>query len=180
MAVDTSTTISGFDTAKPASSDPKSEGDDNFRHIKSVLKTTFPNVAGATTVTHTQLSYVTGVTSAIQTQIDTKATVASPTFTGVPAAPTAATGTSTTQLATTAFAMGAVGSYASNAIGTYVMAKAGAAATIGDSIAGVNLQGAGITITPAQVGTGSGLSGTWRCMGHAPNGSDVSLFVRIA
>lgn len=38
-----------------------------------------------------------------------KAPLASPTFTGTPAAPTAAVGTSTTQLATTAFAMQAVG-----------------------------------------------------------------------
>jgi hypothetical protein len=38
-----------------------------------------------------------------------KAPLASPTFTGTPAAPTAAVGTSTTQLATTAFAMNAVG-----------------------------------------------------------------------
>jgi hypothetical protein len=40
--------------------------------------------------------------SAIE-EIDAKAPIASPTLTGVPAAPTAAPGTSTTQLATTAF-----------------------------------------------------------------------------
>lgn len=44
------------------------------------------------------------VSTAQQTALDLKANLASPTFTGVPAAPTAAPGTSTTQLATTAFA----------------------------------------------------------------------------
>ncbi len=103
MAVDTSTYVGGFDTAKPAGADPKSEGDDNFRHIKTVLKTTFPNVTGAVTATHTQMNYLVGVTSAIQTQFTAKAPLASPTLTGVPAAPTAAGGTNTTQIATTAF-----------------------------------------------------------------------------
>lgn len=44
---------------------------------------------------------------AISGAVASKADVASPTFTGTPAAPTASSGTSTTQLATTAFAMGA-------------------------------------------------------------------------
>lgn len=44
---------------------------------------------------------------AISGAIASKADKASPTFTGTPAAPTAESGTSTTQLATTAFAMGA-------------------------------------------------------------------------
>jgi microcystin-dependent protein len=44
---------------------------------------------------------------AISGAVASKADKASPTFTGTPAAPTAASGTSTTQIATTAFAMGA-------------------------------------------------------------------------
>lgn len=55
------------------------------------------------TVTTTELGHVSGVTSPLQTQLDAKAPIASPTFTGVPAAPTAAEGTSTTQIATTAY-----------------------------------------------------------------------------
>ena len=43
------------------------------------------------------------VSTAQQTALNLKANLAGPTFTGVPAAPTAAAGTSTTQLATTAF-----------------------------------------------------------------------------
>jgi microcystin-dependent protein len=41
--------------------------------------------------------------NAIQTAVESKADLNSPTFTGTPAAPTAASGTSSTQLATTAF-----------------------------------------------------------------------------
>ena len=44
---------------------------------------------------------------AISGAVASKADKASPTFTGTPAAPTASSGTSTTQVATTAFAMGA-------------------------------------------------------------------------
>lgn len=95
--------ISDLVSTNPVSADPKSEGDDHIRNIKTAVKASFPNVSGAVTPTHTELNYVDGVTSAIQTQIDTKAPIASPTFTGTPTAPTAATGTSTTQLATTEF-----------------------------------------------------------------------------
>lgn len=62
-----------------------------------------PSTTSIGTVSSTEIGYVDGVTSAIQTQIDGKATLASPTFTGTPAAPTATAGTSTTQIATTAF-----------------------------------------------------------------------------
>ncbi len=55
-------------------------------------------------VSSTEIGYVDGVTSAIQTQLNTKAALASPALTGVPTAPTATSGTSTTQIATTAFA----------------------------------------------------------------------------
>ncbi len=73
MSLDTAAYIGGFDTAKPAGSDPKSEGDDNLRHIKTVLKTTFPNVTGAVTPTHTELNLLVGKTSIAPT--------VSPTFT---------------------------------------------------------------------------------------------------
>lgn len=44
--------------------------------------------------------------NALQTAVNTKADLASPALTGVPTAPTASAGTNTTQLATTAFALG--------------------------------------------------------------------------
>lgn len=104
MTVETSFNYpSDLNASYPAAGDNIPEGDDHIRGIKTVLKTTFPNVSGAITPTHTELNYVDGVTSAIQTQLDAKAPIASPTFTGTPAAPTATVGTATTQLATTAF-----------------------------------------------------------------------------
>jgi hypothetical protein len=43
--------------------DPKSEGDDHIRGIKNTLLTTFPNITGAVTATHTELNILDGVTS---------------------------------------------------------------------------------------------------------------------
>lgn len=110
MAVDSATTIAALDTAKPAGSDPSNELDNNVRHVKTVLKAAFPNVAGAVSATHAELSYVAGVTSAIQTQLDTKATTASPAFTGTPTAPTPSTADSSTRVATTAHTYAVVAS----------------------------------------------------------------------
>lgn len=180
MTVESATYINGLTATNPVAGDVVSEGDDHIRLLKSTIKATFPNVAGAVSATHTQLSYVTGVTSAIQTQLDAKATIASPTFTGIPAADTAAFLTNTTQLATCQHVYVTVGGYATGAVGTYLMAKAAVVTDIGATIAGTNLQGAGITTSGSQVLTGVGSGGTWRCMGVASNGSDVSLFVRIA
>jgi hypothetical protein len=69
-----------------------------------------------TTVTATEISYLDGVTSSIQTQLDLKSPSASPALTGTPTAPTAAAGTSTTQLATTAFVTAADTTLMSNHI----------------------------------------------------------------
>ncbi len=53
------------------------------------------------------------VSTATQTALDAKAPLASPGFTGIPTAPTAAAGTSTTQIATTAFVNAALATAAS-------------------------------------------------------------------
>lgn len=82
MAVDSALYPAALNTTIPTASDFVSEGDDNFRQVKTCLKTTFSNVNGALTATHTEFNYVTGVTSAIQTQLNAKATTAGPTFTG--------------------------------------------------------------------------------------------------
>ena len=108
MALESTTYIDGLVAANPTGTDPRSQGDDHIRMVKSAVKTTFPNITGAVTPTHTELNYVDGVTSAVQTQLDAKAPLASPTLTGTPAAPTAATSTDTTQVATTAFAQAAI------------------------------------------------------------------------
>jgi hypothetical protein len=71
MSVETATYISQLDATYPASGDPKSEGDNHLRLIKSTVKATFPNLSAApVTPSTTELNYVTGVTSAIQTQIN--------------------------------------------------------------------------------------------------------------
>jgi len=103
MALETGTYISDLVSTNPVSGDPKSAGDDHLRLLKSTIKTTFPNVTGAVTPTHTELNYVDGVTSALQTQLDAKAPLASPNLTGVPTAPTADVGASGDQIATLDF-----------------------------------------------------------------------------
>src|SRR5574340_1079062 len=71
MTVETATYISDFNTAKPDETDPKSEGDNHLRLIKSVLQSTFPNVAGAVAPTNTTqiatTAFVHAVTSGLVT-----------------------------------------------------------------------------------------------------------------
>ena len=64
MALETGTYISDLNPLNPTSSDPKSQGDDHLRLIKDALKTTFPNVTGAVTATHAELSLMAGMESA--------------------------------------------------------------------------------------------------------------------
>lgn len=73
MALETATYISDLVSTNPTASDNISQGDDHIRLLKGTLKSTFPNVAGAVTADHTELSYVDGVTSSIQTQLNAKA-----------------------------------------------------------------------------------------------------------
>ena len=56
MTVEAATYISGLNIALPPSNDPKSEGDDHLRLIKSVLKATFPNANAPITITAAQLN----------------------------------------------------------------------------------------------------------------------------
>lgn len=56
MALESATYISGLNAANPLGSDPLSDADGHLRLIKSVLKTTFPNIAGPVNLTHTQLN----------------------------------------------------------------------------------------------------------------------------
>lgn len=89
------------------------EADANFTNLNTAKAETasptftgtvvLPATTSIATVSATEIGYLDGVTSAIQTQMDLKAPLASPALTGNPTAPTAAVGTTTTQLATTAF-----------------------------------------------------------------------------
>ena len=89
----------------------------------------------------------------IATAVATKANLNSPTFTGIPLAPTASPGTSTTQLATTAFVQNVAG-----ALGTMSSQNASAVAITGGTITGLSSAlpvlsgGTGVTTS---TGTGS-------------------------
>lgn len=56
MTVETATYINGLNATYPLSTDPKSEGDNHIRLLKSTLKATFPNITEAVTVTAAQLN----------------------------------------------------------------------------------------------------------------------------
>jgi len=56
MTVETAVYISDLNANNPGATDLKSEGDDHMRLIKSVLKSTFPNITGAVTATQATLN----------------------------------------------------------------------------------------------------------------------------
>ncbi len=56
MALETGTYISDLVSTNPAASDNISQGDDHIRLIKAAIKATFPNISGAVTPTHGELS----------------------------------------------------------------------------------------------------------------------------
>ena len=70
MGLESATYISDLVATNPTTGDPRNEGDDHLRAIKSAVKTTFPNISGAVTPTHTELNYVSGARSNLQTQVD--------------------------------------------------------------------------------------------------------------
>lgn len=59
MSLETATFINSLVSTNPASNDPKSQGDDHLRLIKSVLQNSFTAITGAVTKTHTELNSVT-------------------------------------------------------------------------------------------------------------------------
>lgn len=56
MALETGTYISDLVATNPTSTDPKSQGDDHIRLVKSTIKATFPNITGAVSSTQDQLN----------------------------------------------------------------------------------------------------------------------------
>lgn len=64
MGLETGTYISDLVTTNPVgASDPKSQGDDHIRLLKSTIKATFPNLTGAMTATHAELNLLAGAGS---------------------------------------------------------------------------------------------------------------------
>lgn len=95
MGLEVATYISGLNSSNPVgATDPKSQGDDHLRLIKSTLLNTFPNITGAMTASHTELNNLDGVTG--KTGTGNVVLSASPTLTGTL---TAAAITLTTDLA---------------------------------------------------------------------------------
>jgi hypothetical protein len=62
MALESATTINQLVATNPTLTDPKAQGDDHLRLIKSTLKNTFPNITGVVTVTQDQLNVLTDPT----------------------------------------------------------------------------------------------------------------------
>jgi len=78
MGLESTTTIAGLVSTNPVGGvDPVHQGDDHIRLLKTVLKTTFPNVTGVLSASNNEFNYLVGVTSSIQTQIDAKLATAS-------------------------------------------------------------------------------------------------------
>lgn len=63
MTIETASFINGLNASYPAASDPKSEGDDHLRLIKTTVKATFPNLTGAVTPTQADLNVLAGAAS---------------------------------------------------------------------------------------------------------------------
>jgi len=62
MALESTTFIDGLVATNPTGTDPRSQGDDHIRLVKSAVAATFPNIAGAVTATHTELNLIDGYT----------------------------------------------------------------------------------------------------------------------
>ncbi len=59
MAVESATYINQLDATNPNGSSLKSEGDNHLRLLKSTLQSTFPNITGSVTVSHSDLNNIT-------------------------------------------------------------------------------------------------------------------------
>lgn len=69
MALETATYINGLVATNPVSTDGLAQADDHMRLIKSTIVTTFPNITGEVSSTHTELNIVDGDTTATSTTL---------------------------------------------------------------------------------------------------------------
>jgi len=58
MGLESVTHLDDLDATNPVGTDPRSEGDDHIRNIKSMLLTDFPGISGIVTSTHSELNFV--------------------------------------------------------------------------------------------------------------------------
>lgn len=104
MGLESGSFIKDLVATNPQGTDPKSQGDDHLRLVKSVLQSQFSGFTDGIPVTLTETEL-----NGLPADIALKAPINSPALTGVPTAPTAAPGTNTTQVATTAFVSASFG-----------------------------------------------------------------------
>jgi hypothetical protein len=76
MSLESATTIEDLDKSNPTGDDPRSEGDNHLRLIKTVLKTMFPGSSGkglnaALNVTEAEFNHLSGLIGNVQQQMDT-------------------------------------------------------------------------------------------------------------
>lgn len=63
MGLESGTYIDSLVATNPTSDDPKSEGDNHIRLVKSTVLNTFPNIDGAVTATQAELNTMDGITA---------------------------------------------------------------------------------------------------------------------
>ncbi len=124
------------------------------------------------------------VSTAQQTALNLKADLASPALTGVPTAPTASAGTSTTQVATTAFVSGAVSDLVASAPGALNTLNELAVALGNDENFSTSVANSIATKAPIEsptfTGTVSGVTKSMVGLGNVDNTSDASKPVSTA
>lgn len=112
----------------------------------------------------------------LTTDLSAKAPLASPTFTGVPAAPTAAAGTSTTQVATTAFVTTADNLKANLASPTFTGTPAAPTAAVGTN----TTQVATTAFVNAEIANDAVLDSTFTTKGDIIAASGANTPIRVA
>ena len=77
MALESGTFIDSLNVANPVSTDALAQADDHLRLIKSTIKATFPNLAGAVTLTHAEINALQGLAGQLSAPQGTKMVFAS-------------------------------------------------------------------------------------------------------
>ena len=77
MALESGTFIDSLNVANPVSTDALAQADDHLRLIKSTIKATFPNVAGAVTLTHSEINALNALVGNLSAPQGTKMVFAS-------------------------------------------------------------------------------------------------------
>lgn len=91
MTIETALYPTQLNATLPPQSDIVREGAGHLRLLKTVVKTTFPNLGGAWNATQAEANYIVGVTSPIQAQINSKGAIAGQAWTGTHSFPNTTT-----------------------------------------------------------------------------------------